>query len=243
MLNKTINIGFITRLLTLLSDKDNSVISPYGIAGVLAMAAEGASGNSLNEILTYLGFDTVDELRCAVVDAIKNPCDAFSSENVVTLRKGGDGAKLCEQFKQVMACQYAADVEEKDAAGESTVELSNIATFKAKWLVEMERDITARKSFHNADGTLCRPAFLSCTEELRYYEDNEFCPTVKAVAITCMTLCLKGGILAHDKFRFNKPFRYFLRNTNTGEILFAGKVNKLFDCKRKPAPAELNLFD
>ena len=183
MLNKTINIGFITKLLTLLPDKDNSVISPYGITAVLAMAAEGASGNSLNEILTYLGFDTVDELRGAVVDAIKNPCDAFSSENVVTLRKGGDGAKLCDQFKHVMACQYAADVEEKDAAGESTVELSNIATFKAKWLMEMERDITAKKCFHNADGTLCHPAFLSCTEELRCYQDDEFWPTVKAVAI------------------------------------------------------------
>lgn len=345
MLNKTINIGFITRLLTLLSDKDNSVISPYGIAAVLAMAAEGASGNSLNEILTCLGFDTVDELRGAVVDFIKNPCDAFSSENVVTLRKGGDSAKLCEQFKQVMECQYAADVEEKDAAGESTVELSNVATFKAEWLIEMERDITARKCFHNADGTLCRPAFLSCTEELRYYQDDEFWPAVKAVAIpyalvgrsipyelvlvdsekpltenlinemlsnmqrdeceiefpefsiksnynlipmmkvlgikdifdqdksvldgiateplyadsfsqraeiqvdkngtvaiaiTCMTMCLKGGISSHDKFRFNKPFSYFLRNTNTGEILFMGKVNELSDCERRPSPAELD---
>ena len=54
-----------------------------------------------------------------------------------------------------------------------------------------------------------------------------------AKARTCMTLCLKGGISHSDEFIFNKPFRYFLRNTNTGEILFMGKVNQLADCKRQ----------
>ena len=344
MRNKTISIDFVARLLALLSDQDNSVMSPYGIAAVLSMVSEGASGNSLNEILACLSFDTIDELRNAIVDAIRNPCDAFSSGNAITLHKGGDGVELCEQFKQLMVHQYAADVKEKDVAGETTVELSNVATFKASWAVEMECDITARKSFQNTDGTLCKPAFLSCTEELRYYKDNKSRSTVKAVAIpyalagccipyelalvdsklpitenvldkilsnmkrdecevefpefsitsnyalipmmktlgikdifdqkqsaldsiateplyaesfsqqaeiqvdkhgtvavafTRMTLCLKGGVSSCDKFRFNKPFSYFLRNINTGEILFMGKVNKLSDCERRSNPIQI----
>lgn len=55
-----------------------------------------------------------------------------------------------------------------------------------------------------------------------------------AIAITCMTLCLKGGISSCNRFRFNKPFHYFLQNTNTSEILFMGKVNRLSNCERRP---------
>ena len=338
MQQNTMDIDFITSLLAQLSDNDNSVISPYGIAIVLAMAAEGANKNSLYEILNSLGFTSVEELRKAVTDSISNPCDAFTSENALTLLKGKDATELRETFKQILVNKYAADISEDSSAGETTIQLRNVATFKASWAVEMERDITARKCFHNADGSLCKPAFLSCTEELRYYKDDEFWPTVKAVAIpyavaghripyelvlvdsekpltesligemlsnmqqdecevelpefsikskynlvpmmkklgikeiferemnalnsiateplyadaftqkaeiqvdkngtvavaiTCMTLCLKGGISSRDKFRFNKPFCYFLRNTNTGETLFMGKVNQLTDCAQK----------
>ncbi len=333
-MSHTINTAFITSLLTLLSDKDNSVISPHGIAIVLAMASEGANEDSLCEILKGLGFSSIDELRKAVVEAISNPCNAFTSENAITLVKGKDTVGLRKPFKQILISQYAADISEENASGETSIQLKNVATFKAAWAVEMERDITAKKYFYNADGSLCKPAFLNCTEELRYYMDDEFDPPVKAVAIpyaldgrdipyelvlvdskkplteslvneilsnmqhdecevefpefsvksnydlvsmmkslgikdifyqekcaldgvateplyadaftqkaeiqvdksgtiaiaiTCMTLCLKGGISSCNRFRFNKPFHYFLRNTNTGEILFMGKVNKLSD--------------
>lgn len=347
-MSTTVNTDFSAKLLALLSEKDNSVISPYGIATVLAMAAEGANKSSLYEILNSLGFTSIEELREVVTSSISNPCDAFTSENALTLLKGKDAAELRETFKQILANEYAADISEDSSTGETTIQLKNIATFKASWAVEMERDITARKCFHNADGSLCKPAFLSCTEDLRYYKDDEFWPTVKAVAvpyavagrcipyelilvdsekpltesligemlsnmqqdecevefpefsiksnynlvpmmkklgirdifdremsalsgiateplytetfiqkaeiqvdkngtvavaITCMTLCLKGGISSCDRFRFNKPFSYFLRNTNTGEIIFMGKVNKLSDCERRPSPSELGIFN
>ena len=49
-----------------------------------------------------------------------------------------------------------------------------------------------------------------------------------ATAFTAMTLCMKGGC-GCEEFCFNRPFAYFLQNTDTGEILFAGKVNQLTD--------------
>lgn len=345
MTNKTISAEFIANLMSQLSDKDNVVISPYGIAAVLSMAAEGASGNTMDEILSCLGFDTMDELRTAMTDAVVNPSNAFTSENYVVLQRGKDKIALCEEFKKILTGQYAANVEEKESDGDAAVELCNVATFKAEWLVEMERDLTGKKSFHNADGSVCTPAFLSCTEELHYYRDDEFWPTVQAVAlpykfngssipyelvlvecekpltavviqemlshmhrdecdvefpefsiksvfnlipmmktlgvqdifneenstldriateplyaaaftqeaeiqvdkngtvakaITCMTLCLKGGLSHSDKFSFNKPFQYFLRNTNTGEILFMGKVNQLTDCERQTCSIDMS---
>ena len=334
------NIDFSTKLLSLLSDKENSVISPYGIATVLAMAAEGADRNSLDEILTCLGFSSLDELRTAVASVSSNPCDAFRSENAITFVKGKNTAEMCEQFKKVLSSQYAAKIHEESSGEDTAVQLKNVSSFKAAWSVEMERDISGRIRFCNSDGSCCRPAFLKCTEELRYYQDDAFLPTVKAVAlpyalagcripyelvlvdsektinetllceilsnmqrdecevefpefsiksnynlvpmmetlgikdifdleksslsgiateplyaesfsqdaeiqvdkngtvaiaITCMMMCLKGGISSPDKFCFNKPFSYFLRNTRTGEILFMGKVNKLSDCERRPS--------
>ena len=345
-MRKTMNSEFVTKLLTLLPDKDNRVISPHGIATVLAMASEGANEDSLFEILGCLGFSSIDELRKTMVDTIANPCDAFTSENAITLVKGKAAVGLREPFKHILISQYAADISEENASAETSIQLKNVATFKAAWAVEMERDITAKKCFHNVDGSLCIPAFLNCTEELRYYMDDEFDPTVKAVAIpyaldghnipyelvlvdskkpltdslvnevlsnmqrdeckvefpefsiksnydlvpmmkslgikdifdqekcalvgiateplyadafsqraeiqvdkngtvaiaiTCMTLCLKGGISSCNRFRFNKPFHYFLRNTNTSEILFMGKVNRLSNCERRPALAECDL--
>lgn len=331
---KTIGTDFVTKLLSQLSNKENSVISPYGIAAVLAMAAEGANDDSLNEILTCLGFESLDELRSAVLDAIENPCAAFKSENSVEF-EGGGGAALREHFKQMLISRYAADVSEKKSNGDAAVQLCNLATFRAEWFPEMEQETTGGR-FRNVDGRVSYPAFLSCTEDLRNYRDDALWPTVQAVALpyklngsripyelvlvdaekpltqvllqdilssmrtdacevefpefsvkstydlipmmqllglqeifredggaldsiateplyaaafsqeaeiqvdkngtvasalTGMTLCMKGGMGFCERFVFNKPFAYFLLNTNTGEILFAGKVNQLPDCE------------
>ena len=316
---KTIGTDFVMKLLSQLSNKENSVISPYGIAAVLAMAAEGANEDSLNEILTCLGFASLDELRSAVLVVIKNPCEAFKSENALEC----NGVVLREPFKKKMMEKYKAEVREEK--GTVAVQLSNLATFKAKWRIEMERNDV--RPFYNADGSVSQPMYLKCSDDLRYYRDESFDPTVQAVALpykkasyelvlvdsekpltqellqeilsnmstdtcqvmlpefmiqsnhnlipmlqslgiaqifdanrsplegiavaplyavafsqeaeiqvdengtvatafTAMTLCLKGGC-GCERFCFNRPFAYFLRNTETGEILFAGKVNQL----------------
>lgn len=130
-MRKTMNSEFVTKLLTLLPDKDNSVISPRGIATVLAMASEGANEDSLFEILGCLGFSSIDELRKTMVDTIANPCDAFTSENAITLVKGKAAVGLREPFKQILISQYAADISEENASAETSIQLKNVATFKA----------------------------------------------------------------------------------------------------------------
>ena len=100
MTNNKANINFSIRLLNLLSESDNSVISPYGIAAVLSMAAEGASDDSLDKILATLGFTNLDELRKSLRSVISEPCEAFTSDNSIMLMKGKSGVELLDQFRQ-----------------------------------------------------------------------------------------------------------------------------------------------
>jgi serine protease inhibitor len=51
-----------------------------------------------------------------------------------------------------------------------------------------------------------------------------------AKAETFMTMCLSQCIVRKEEVVFDKPFSYFIRNAESGEILFLGKVNKLSDC-------------
>lgn len=331
---KTISTDFVTKLLSQLSVQDNSVICPHGIAAVLSMAAEGAWGAGLNEILECLGFDTLEQLRNTVLDAIKNPCAAFTSENTVELQKGMEDLALRELFQQTLTGQYAATVREEQGNGHGHLRLMNVANFQAKWLVKIKTAEPGNDHFRNQDGTVTHPVFLVCTDQLRHYRDDAFTPTVQAVAlpyklnglaipyelvlvdssrsytpelleeilsnmqrdecsvefpaffiesqfnlipmlqalgiqsmfdrekstldyiatepvyassfcqkaqirvdengtvaqaITYMTMELSCGIFKLEEFRFDRPFCYFLRNTDTGEILFAGRVNQLPD--------------
>lgn len=180
----TTNTSLAAKLLPVLSYTDNSVISPYGISTVLAMVAEGASEESLNEILVALGYESLDDLRESLTTTLEAPCEAFKSKNSITLMRGEKGAELLEQFKQVLSRDYSATIAEKDSDGEATVQLQNIANFKAEWLHKMERDTSHTRLFHQADGNDSRPAFLNCAAGLRYYVDyRDIRRTVQAIAL------------------------------------------------------------
>jgi len=182
-------LGFVTKLLTLLSENDNSVICPYGIATVLAMVAEGASEESLQEILAALGYENLEELRKVVLSVQDVRCSAFTSDNSLVVKQGNEKMELLPSFRQIMMERYNSSITEQSSDGEPSVELKNVAEFKAEWFYKMERDASHGKGFRNADGSFCHPAYLSATKEfLRYYEED-FCRVntgVKAVALPYM---------------------------------------------------------
>ena len=341
------NTGFSARLLPLLSDSDNSVISPYGIAAVLSMAAEGANKAGLREILRSMGYLEQSDLRAYVLGEINNRCEAFKNENSVTVSGNSEEMHILDEYRQIMSQQYSAEIKEENS-GFPSVALKNIASFKAQWLLTTERSAYHDTAFRNADGTRSYPAFLSCKSELKLYKSGDYGDRdlVRAVALpyklngtavpyemvlvssreklteyslgralsnmekqkctaefpefsiksehnlvpmmknigmteifdreascfdritekplyasafiqnaeidvdkdgtvakaeTCLTLCLKGGISYREEhIVFNEPFSYFLRNSETGDILFMGKVNRLGDCeKEKPTASVL----
>ncbi len=181
------NLTFSVKLLPLLEGNDNAVICPYGIEAVLAMVAEGARKEALEQILYVLGFKNLEELREAVLAVQDVRCSAFASDNSLDLKKGEEDLELLPDFKQVMEERYNASVSEAASAGKATLLLKNIANFKAEWFYNMERDDSQEKRFHNADGSIAYPAFLSATKKfMRYYKnrfENGERKIVKAVAL------------------------------------------------------------
>ena len=181
------NLDFSIKLLSMLSEKTNSVICPYGIATILAMVAEGASEDSLQEILATLGYENLEELRKVMLSVQDVRCSAFASDNSLMVKQGDKKMELLPAFRQVIMERYNSTIEEKSSEGEPSVELKNIAEFKAEWFYKMECDASQGKSFRNADGSYCHPAYLSATKKfLRYYDDDFGCrvkSNTKAVAL------------------------------------------------------------
>lgn len=178
---------FPAKLLPFLSEKDNCVISPYGILTVLSMAAEGANEECLKQILQALGFESLEELREAVLAVQDVRCSAFTSDNNLALRQGEKKMELLSDFRKIMEECYNSSIEESSSDGEAALFLKNVANFKAEWFYEMERDASHKICFYNSDGSKSYPAFLSATQDyLRYYkggkEDGEY-TYVNAVAI------------------------------------------------------------
>ena len=180
-------LTFPVKLLPLLNGEGNSVICPYGIKTVLSMVAEGAREESLNQILYVLGFDSLGELRESVLAVQDTRCSAFKSENSLELEKGEEDLELLSNFKQIMEECYNSSVTELSSDSNAALLLRNVATFKAEWLYQMERDVSHENFFNNADGSKSYPAFLNATQDfLRYYKgsdkDGEY-TYVNAVAI------------------------------------------------------------
>ena len=139
------------------------------------------------QILYVLGFENLEELRNAVLTVQDVRCSAFSSDNSLELEKGEANLELLPNFRQVMEERYNASICERTSVGKATLLLKNIANFKAEWFYKMERDASGEKCFHNTDGSVARPAFLSATKKfMRYYKhhrENGEWKSVKAVAI------------------------------------------------------------
>ena len=125
-------LTFPVKLLPLLNGEDNVVICPYGIKTVLSMVAEGASEESLQEILAALGYENLEELRKVVLSVQDVRCSAFTSDNSLVVNQGNEKMELLPSFKQIMMERYNSSVTEQASDGEPSVELKNVAGFKAE---------------------------------------------------------------------------------------------------------------
>ena len=339
----TKNLAFPVNLLSLLDNEHNSVISPYGIATVLAMAAEGSNDECLKEILSTVGFSSLEEMRKAVLDVHNENCGVFISDNSLELKQGDKIIELLDAYKNIVEDSYKASITEGRSVDESFVGLKNVASFNAKWFHKMERDNSGEITFLNVDGSHSYPAFLKAKNSYRHYDsEQDFYAkkAVKAIALPykfndklvpyelvvveseeqlsgellqyvlenmklgkCevelpeftikneydliplmkelgLSSIFNKNIEAFDKiateplyansffqdaeikvdecgtvakavtfmgmfaiscvvesvphFCFNRPFQYFLRNINTGDIIFMGKVNEFDEGRIKP---------
>lgn len=177
-----------TSLIPLLPKKKNSVMSPYGIKAVLSMAAEGASGESLNEILSVLGMGSLDEVRKTVFALYNDKVKAFTIANSLKLCKGKEKLELQNDFRRTIKEDYKAVIEEEDSNDLAKLTLTNNVQFKAKWLVDLNIDKSSGiRTFSNADGSTSLPVFLKYEGKLiKYcngYAEEYGGERIKAVAL------------------------------------------------------------
>lgn len=108
----------------------NLCISPYSVFTALSMAANGAGGNTLSEMLDVLGFDgkAVADLNTSIkhlneVLIAKDPATVFQTANSVWYNT--DGFSVYNDFRDAMNQYYGATVDGLDFADPATLSKIN----------------------------------------------------------------------------------------------------------------------
>lgn len=167
---------------------ENQVISPVSLAYALGMAAQGAEGETKQEILGFLGVDDVSELadlqntlaekglkqanaafltggmtpREEYADAIEEVFGAEWFEN-----KGNTAAKINAWVKKHTDGMIEKLVEEMPA--ETALALVNAIAMEAKWMAEFDPNATFDDVFHAPGGDVIVP-FMHKTFRADYGE-------------------------------------------------------------------------
>ena len=170
----------------------NLTISPLSAYQVLGLTANGARGETLDQMLSTLGNQNLNELNLinANIIAIINSLSSVEIANAVMTR-----VKPKQAFMNA-AVVYGATVESLrsveqvnswcnlkthgtiptiiDSLSPNTIMLLlNALYFKGTWRTEFDPKNTTKKEFYNLDKTVKRVDTMLLKEKLNYYEDKE----------------------------------------------------------------------
>ena len=134
-----------------LDHKENIFYSPYGIHAALSILANGASDDTLQEILNALRMDNLEALN----DAHKNfsafvakNYENFAEANLLLIDKKIVGRGLDKNFKRIVNELYKSDVREANFSGDIDGEKQKIS----RWVSEKTKNfIPDYKSITTAD--------------------------------------------------------------------------------------------
>jgi len=147
---------------------ENTVLSPQSLALALGMAAEGAQGETLDEILTVLGVQDVSEISADKIDGIKDANAAFvapglslKTEYVEKLNERY-GAEWFDMDGDVVAKVNAWVKEHTDELIEELLSeapnadigmiLVNALAMDADWAAPFASEATTEETFHAHGG-------------------------------------------------------------------------------------------
>lgn len=192
-------LGF--ELLKELYDGGNVMLSPASLTLALGMAAEGAAGETLDQILTALGVEDVSELRGVVPEEIKSANAAFVApglelmEAYIDRLSEGYGAEWFEMDAEVVEKVNVWVAEHTDGLIDSLLTeapdpqtgliLLNAIAMDAKWAKPFEAYNTIEDSFHAPEGDV--------SVEMMYQQD--FFDYVERDGLQIIRLPYEGGAL------------------------------------------------
>ncbi len=182
------------------SDK-NYMFSPLSVKMALALAANGAAGETKNEILNALGISDLEDFNVFSKDLIKrySQTDILSLNiaNSIWMNKDKTSQNFSDEFANAAKVYYNAEVmatTNQDAVNEinSWVKdktnskipqiiqraddfwamLINAIYFKGAWEDEFIESYTKSDEFTNADGTKTQTDFMNKTDWFSYAKTN-----------------------------------------------------------------------
>ena len=196
--------GFALRLFTNCAEKGKNVlVSPVSVIAALAMTANGAKGETLEQMESVLGMKSGElnafymAYNCLVVPADDD--NKLSIANSIWIKEG-DGLEVSRDFLQTNADYYRADaykapfdrstladinnwVKDKtdgmipeilDRIGENAeMYLVNALVFDAKWATPYTKQQVEQGTFTNAGGKEQKVDFLQSAAEKMYLSDGK----------------------------------------------------------------------
>lgn len=175
----------------------NYMFSPLSIKLALSLAANGASGETKNEILKATGISNLDEFNNLSKDLIarysKTDVLSLNIANSIWMNKDKTPQNFSNAYKKIATEYYDADV--KTINNSNAVEeinswvsdktngkiskiidnnndfwamLINAIYFKGAWQNEFNQQATKREEFNNADGTKITTDFMNMTRWFAY---------------------------------------------------------------------------
>ena len=171
---------------------ENLIISPLSIFQALSLAANGAKGDTLSEMIDLLESPSIDDLNqinYEIISAI-NKFKTIDIANAVMTR-----FTPIQEFTDI-AEQYCAPIEPLESAEqvnnwcsekthgkidkildylspETVMIILNAVYFKDEWMLQFEEDVTKDLPFYNLGTTETKVKTMSQIEYFNYYEDKK----------------------------------------------------------------------
>ena len=203
-----LNYDFELNILNNLSKEENSVISPDSLKTALAMTANGAEGETRNQILKALEIDNLEAYNSKQKEKASHNQSEFISSSYKTANSiwiKGSNNILKDDYKELIKDTYGGLISavgqspdkinnwlEENTGGrldnvinnmDFDVLLLNTADFMGSWKYSFDERSTESGIFNNADGSIGTADYMSRRfyerEDFKYYEEDG----IKAVTL------------------------------------------------------------
>ncbi len=192
---------FADRLNAQMPRDENYMFSPLSVKMALALAANGAEGETRSEILAACDIAELDEFNLYSRQMIDrySQADILSLDiaNSIWLNTDRTGSRFARDYKNTLETYYDAEADEvNDNNAVSTINgwvsdktrekipgiisdsgfaaaLVNAVYFKAHWQNEFAKGATERENFTDAAGKVGQVDMMRRTDYMNYYSDGE----------------------------------------------------------------------
>lgn len=191
--------AFEDKLISLLPKDKNFMVSPLSLKAALALAANGASDNTLDEILNTLGYPDLVSFNEAMQKALKAKSGktlVFETANSLWLNRDNMAFSFRKEYTGAMSDLFGATASETDNknavreinawASEKThgkikkiidnsdfaALLANAVYFKGNWRLQFRESATKNEVFTEANGETQEIPFMQQTSYFEYSKNN-----------------------------------------------------------------------